>query len=250
MKTYSLIGLTLVIMMSMSIGAPRFPQASTTSTQSNSTDLVLPLTWERSAEASDSVPYGSSPGSAVTDGLALPLDPDQTVFDNGEHTPAANISATPIGNEWASWPQYHGSCRSTFEVRRLRAAFTVVEDVDSVVDLVLFSPYYTEQGDIIPINDNVYVFLNGTLIGQNGGRYGASNAGTNGTAPFANETDGWYQDGSFGPAAVDALQPGTNVLDLIGEEQCKWGGIGRLELKLMGVRVQTSIYLPVVMVGR
>jgi len=102
-----------------------------------------------------------------------------------------------------------------------------------ILDIILFSPFYTDQGNIIPINDNVYVYLNGTFVGQKGTSYGAANAGMAGSAPFANETDGWYQDGSFGSTAADALEPGPNVLDIVSEELCGWGGIGRVEIKLV-----------------
>ena len=205
-----------------------------------SSELTIPLTWVgRSTEDSGSVPLSESLGGAVDAGLSLALDPSQVVFDNGVYTPDVNKNATPEGNEWASWPQWHGSCGQTFEVRHLRATFNLPAGVSDVSDLILFSPFYTVHGDIIPINDNVYVFLNGTFIGQKGTSYGAQNGGLDGTAPFANETDGWFQGGSFGAAAVGALQPGLNTLDLVAEEWCGGeegaggNGIGRLDLKLV-----------------
>jgi hypothetical protein len=198
--------------------------------------LILPLTWVgRSTETSASVPFSDVLGGAVDAGLALALDPNETVFDNGIYTSDANKEATPVGNEWASWPQWHGFCGQTFEVRHLRATFHLPTGIGDVHDLILFSPFYTAHGDIIPINDNVYVFLNGTFIGQKGTSYGASNGGFGGKAPFANETDGWFQDGRFGAAAAAALQPGLNTLDLVAEEWCGEvdNGIGRLDLRLV-----------------
>ena len=175
------------------------------STQLVASDLVIPLNWERSEEALQSIPYSNIPGGAVSSGLNLTPDPYQIVFDNGAHTPEANRTAVPVGNEWASWPQYHGSCRSTFEVRRIHVTFTLDEDIDSFSELILFSPYYSDYGNIIPINDSIYVYLNGELIGKKGTAYCAKNAGKGGSAPFANETDGWYQNGSFGSNAIGFL---------------------------------------------
>lgn len=198
--------------------------------------VILPLTWVgRSSEVPTSVPFSDVPGGAVDAGLELALDPNETVFDNGGHTSDTNRAATPEGNEWVSWPQWHGSCGGTFEVRLLRATFTLPAGIGDVSDLILFSPFYTAHGDIIPVNDNVYVFLNGTFIGQKGTFYGASNGGVGGTAPFANETDGWFQEGHFGEAAAEALHPGLNTLDLVVEESCGpvHNGIGRLDLKLV-----------------
>jgi hypothetical protein len=59
------------------------------------------------------------------------------------------------------------------------------------------------------------------------------NGGVGGTSAVANETDGWYQDGSFGTAAAGALQVGTNTLDFVLEEECSFGGFGLLNFKLM-----------------
>ena len=198
--------------------------------------VIVPLTWMgRSAETPSAVPFSDMLGGAVNAGLALALDPHETVFDNGRYTSDATKAATPAGNEWASWPQWHGFCGETFEVRHLRATFSLPTRISDVRDLILFSPFYTEHGDIIPINDNVYVFLNGAFIGQKGTSYGATSGGSGATAPFANETDGWFQEGRFGAAAAEALQPGRNTLDLVAEEWCAPvdNGIGRLDLKLV-----------------
>ncbi len=201
--------------------------------------LIIPMNWVgRSTEAPASVPFSPTPGGAVSQGLLLALDPSQVVFDNGTYTPQANKDVTPAGNEWASWRQWHGSCFDTYEVRHLRATFNLPTEVNDVSDLILFSPFYTAHGDIIPINDNVYVYLNGTFIGRKGTSYGATNLGVQGTAPFANETDGWFQNGSFGGASVSALQPGLNTVDFVAEEYCGregsgGNGMGRLDLKLV-----------------
>ena len=106
----------------------------------------------------------------------------------------------------------------------------------------MFAPAYADRGNIIPVNDNVYVFINGVRVADRGYSYSAINAGNNGTAPFANETDGWYASGSLGYAAVQALRPGENVIDLVVEEICGSGGIGRLDLKLVFGTPPTLFY--------
>lgn len=202
--------------------------------QTNISEVVIPLEWGRSTEHSSSVPFDNAVGIKVAEGLALPIDPTQVVFDNGLYTPDANKNATPVENEWASWNQWHGSFGETYEVRHLQATFTLPTGLGTVLDLVLFSPFYTDHGDVIPVNDNVYVYLNGTFIGKKGVSYGASKAPGEGVHfDFANETDGWYADGSFGSVAAAALQPGSNVIDIVAEEWYLWGGIGRLDLKLV-----------------
>ena len=135
--------------------------------QTNTRELVIQLTWQRSTEASGSVPFGFSLRSKVADGLSLPLDPSQPVFDNGIYTPPANVAAIPSGNEWASWPQWYGGCNSTFGVRHLRATFTLPVGLGDVLDFILFSPFYTDRGNIIPINDNMYHLNNsGKALGS------------------------------------------------------------------------------------
>jgi hypothetical protein len=197
-------------------------------------ETVITLNWVgRNTEGASTVPFGAAVGSKVGDGLALPLDTNQTIFDNGDHTPAANKAAIASGVQWASWPQWHSSCLAGTEVRHLRATFNLPAGAGTVFDVILFSPYYAAHGNIIPLNDNIYVYLNGTPIGNKGCSYGSVNVGGGGTAPFANETDGWYQDGSFGTAAASALVPGLNTIDIVVEEICSFGGIGRLNLKLL-----------------
>jgi hypothetical protein len=198
-----------------------------------SDSVVISLSWQRSTEGMAAVPFSPVLGGAVADAFALPLDPNQVVFDNGQYTRAVDVAAVPAGNQWASWPQWNGVCETTFESRHFRATFTLQAGAGPVRDFVLFSPFYVGQGDIIPVNDNLYVFLNGVRIGQKGTSYGAINGGKNGTAAFANETDGWYEDGSFGAAAVDVLREGVNTLDVVAEERCDDGGLGKLNLKLV-----------------
>ncbi|MDO8487414.1 MAG: M23 family metallopeptidase [Candidatus Curtissbacteria bacterium] len=94
----------------------------------------------------------------------------------------------------------------------------------------IVSPYY--PNDLLPINDNAYIYLNGNFIKRVGTSYGASNFGMNGTAPYANETDGWAGNGDLGQTASQYLHSGQNIIDIVAGEFCLWGGMGELELIL------------------
>ena len=190
--------------------------------------VVVPLTWVgRSTEVTGSVPKGSSIGSAVSAGLALPLNPNQAVFDNGayhmfDHTP-------PAGVQYASWTQY-GAPFSSWECRHFQASFTLPVGLHNVVGFIVLSPYYTQYGNLIPINDNAYFYLNGTSLGPKGVDYGAGHGDI-----IMYETDGWHADGNFGLAPVASLQVGLNVLDIVTEERSGGGGFGLINVALLDV---------------
>jgi len=202
--------------------------------------VLVPLTWTgRSAESSGGVAYGSSLGSEVSAALALPLDPNQIVFDNGAyHTP----DIMPSGVLWASWPQYSTSLGS-YQARRFQATFTLPVGLHNVVGLSLASPYYTAAGNLIPIDDNSYFYLNGTFIGAKGTSYGASNAPLPVPGLEIHETNGYHQDGNFGLAPVALLQAGINVLDVVDEEYFIGGGTGPLNVMLLDVVPEPSTAL-------
>ena len=188
--------------------------------------VVVPLTWVgRSTEASGTIAAGPTIGSAVAAGLALPLNPNQTIFDNGSYWPFS----APAGNQYATWRHY-GTSWQSWEVRRFQATFTLPAELHDVVGFILFSPYYAAFGDLIPFNDNGYYYLNGTFIGAKGVDYGGTNAGV----PI-NETDGWRANGNFGSVPVALLQPGLNVLDIVAEDRLISGGMGLVNLKLLDV---------------
>jgi hypothetical protein len=192
-------------------------------------EVIVPLTYTgRSTEASGSIAYGATLGSEVPAALALPLNPSQTIFDDGAyHTtdfPPSN------GVSWASWGFYPGS---SYQARHFQATFTLPTGLQNLVGFTLFSPYYMAQGNVIPIDDNSYFYLNGTYIGDKGTSYGASNG--NAASAFIHETNGWNQDGSFGSAPLASLLSGTNVLNIAEEDTGGGGGTGPLEVMLLEV---------------
>jgi hypothetical protein len=194
--------------------------------------VVATLTYVgRSTETSSSVAYGSSLGSEVPAGLSLPLNPNQVIFDNGAYW---NPDIQPNGVVWASWPQY-SPIIGPYQARHFQATFTLPGGLNNVVGLTLFSPYYTAAGNLIPIDDNAYFYLNGTFIGAKGTSYGASNAPLPVPGMDVHETNGWHQDGSFGSSPVALLHAGINVLDIVQEDTYGGGGTGPLNVMLLNV---------------
>lgn len=185
--------------------------------------IYLPLgNWLRSTEAANAVAKGETLGGAVQSGLQLALNPMQTVWDNGTY---ATESKKGKAEHWASW-KHHSS---NYETRHFRATFSFANRRD-VSDFILYSPAYRNLGNIIPINDNLYVFLNGVQVGETGRgtAYGAKQNSD------VKETDGWYAAGSFGPLVAESFSAsGLNTLDLITEENARWGALVRLDLMVV-----------------
>ncbi len=181
---------------------------------------AVQLNWSRSAESGTISCPGI--GQCVDQGRLLDT-PITDVWDNGTFTPLANKNATPPGSEWASWPQ-----TNPIDVRHFRATFefsTVM--APSTITGNLRSPYYSS--DLVPINDNLYIFVSGVLKFTGGTSYGATNGGLSGSSLVSNETDGWYVPGGI---PVSGFLSGINAIDIIVEERAAWGGLGRLELRL------------------
>jgi len=201
--------------------------------------VVVPLTYTgRSTETAGSIAYGSSLGSEVSAALALPLDPNQTIFDGGAyHTE----DITPTGVVWASWPIYGSP--DQYQARHFRTTFTLPAGIGTIVGFTLFSPYYTAAGNFVPIDDNSYFFLNGTYIGVRGTSYGASNAPLDVPGLEIHETNGWHQDGSFGSGPVPSLLAGANTLDIVEEDDFGGGSTGPLNLLLITVPEPTTAWL-------
>lgn len=201
-------------------------------------EIIKPqITWQRSTEAQDKVVLETSIGSKIQEALTLPLDPNQTVFDNGVFTPAVNKANVPFGNQWASWKQYSAagpaSCGNVFELRHFQGKFNLPSGL-TINTITLDSPYYTDSAltNEVPVNDNAYIFINGVEVKRVGTSYGAVNRGLGGTAPIANETDGWIGNGNLSSNAVTLLHSGENVIDIVAGEWCVWGGLGKVDLKL------------------
>jgi hypothetical protein len=143
---------------------------------------------------------------------------------------------------WASWPFYFWG---GYQARHFQATFVLPTELHDVVGFTLFGPYYTGAGDFIPIDDNIYLFLNGTYIGAKGTDYGASNAPLSVPGLDIHETNGWHQDGTFGVAPLGLLYPGTNVLDIVAEDRLGGGGTGPLNVLLLDQVPEPATWLMV-----
>lgn len=180
-------------------------------------DLTVPdgsptFSWARSAMA-DRV-AATTTGACVPEALALPTDPSW-VWDSGDYTPAASAAdGLAAGRVWASWDQVN-----TVDCHLLELTVEVPTCGDYGA-LQIASPWY----DGIPINDNVYVVVDGVIVLQSGTTLGAGHGGPA-------ETDTWMAEGAEIP--IVSLSPGTNVVQFVVEEYASWGGLGYLEPTLV-----------------
>lgn len=196
-----------------------YPAANITAQGEASSTVYLDVAWERSPESATL--NGGRIGAAVEQALRLPTSPS-AVWDNGAATPEINRRSVPTGYQWASWQQRH-----SVDLRRFKGVFILPDGVDpSTTEGVLFDPFYA--ADIVPVNDNVYVYVNGQRQLAAGTNYGARNGGYAGRSAVANETDGWYIPGGI---VLSGLRAGVNTIDLIVEERNVWGGLGYLMLR-------------------
>jgi len=197
------------------------------------------LTWQRSAETAGAIAHFPGYGGQwdpETDGFAIPLNETQVVWDNGAYHTAPG---TPTGS-FASWnykgvigtqgPSYDPSYGS--DLRRFHATFTMPDGCT-----VTGGTLSTVGFDGIPINDNVYVFVNEDLIFWGGTRAnvlptfeGMSGIQALRGATDPPETDRWYIPGTLPP--LTNLVSGTNRIDVFTEENERWGGLGELVMSL------------------
>ncbi len=192
------------------------------------------LAWQRSLEPDDTMFFpGYGAAWTPTQAFAIPLDPEQKVWDNGLYY---NNSAL-TGRDWASWKYAYnngGSYDGYSDLRRFQATFTI-PDGYTVTGGSLYVPHYTSG---IPINDNVYIFVNGedNLLFWGGtrvytGQIPNTFLGVTGRAAARGttepkETDLWYIPGTI--PEVTGFIPDENVIDIFTEENERWGGMGKL----------------------
>lgn len=199
------------------------------------------LEWQRSAEIQDGIAHFPGYGGQwdpITEGFTIPLDPSQMVWDNGiYHTPPGTPTGSYaswnykgiLGVEGPGWDQNYGS-----DLRRFQATFDMPDGC-----IVTGGKLSTIGFNGIPINDNVYVFVDGDLIFWGGTRVNqipdglfqgmAGIQALRGSTQPA-ETDRWYIPGTL--PALTNLTTGTNYIDVFTEENERWGGIGELFLSL------------------
>ncbi len=168
--------------------------------------------WERSAMA-DRV-AGASIGSCIGDAIALPTSP-AWVWDSGDYTPPGSATeGTAAGRIWASWDQVNSiDChffRLTVDVPA--CGFTAIR---------LSSPWFLG----VPINDNVYIVVDGATIWSGGTTLGGGGGGPA-------EVDYWMA-GTIADLDASLFTVGSNEIDIVTEEYASWGGLGYLEPTLV-----------------
>lgn len=210
----------------------------------NETGTFMPdLAWQRSSEPTTFFfpNYGAEwiPAQA----FAILLDPEQTVWDNGiDDYP--NTPPITDGREWASWKYAYtepdgGSYANYSDLRRFQATFTIPAGY-IITSGSLYAPHFTGG---IPINDNVYIFVNGednllfwggTRVNEIGGTF----LGIPGIPALHGEfyvdepmeTGSWYIPGTI--PDVTGFVSDSNSIDIFTEENEQWGGMGKLVLEL------------------
>ncbi|MDH4140943.1 MAG: hypothetical protein OEV43_10295, partial [Coriobacteriia bacterium] len=202
------------------------------------------LTWMRSEEPTATLDFpGYGTQWTKEQAFAIPLDPEQVVWDNGAYYNPGGV--TP-GVNWASWKYRStdpdgGSYNGFSDLRRFRATFNLPTGA-TVTGGELRAKASHVAG--IPINDNLYVFLNeelefwgGTRVytGQVPGTFmGVAGVSAARGTVEPRETDRWYIPGTF--PDISGFVSGANAVDVFTEENERWGGMGELELELDCVR--------------
>jgi len=211
------------------------------------------LTWSRSLESAVAVFPGYGAQWTQGQGFAIPT-PDALVWDGG-------LSGYYIGYSfrsdisWASWictQNPSGKSTSGTDLRRFNATFDI--PAGYTVTGGTLGSVNSGYEDVIPINDNIYIFVNGGLLFW-GGTIEVVNPGTthfllmerrdteSQTAQSKKdfpETDGWYMDGTFPAIPSGLFVEGPNALDVFAEEF--WTGGGMHELGLTLQVEQTTCY--------
>lgn len=173
-----------------------------------SADLSLSYRWARSAM--DARVGAESLGTCTAAALALPTEAAE-VWDDGVYTPAEYAAdGLAAGRHWASWDQVNPVDCHLFQLT------VEVPACPAASSLRLVSPWF----DGAPINDDVYVYVDGVAVLSAGTSLGAAQNG-----PM--ETASWMAEPLDIPLTL--LSPGTHVLDLVVQEYAGWGGLGYLE---------------------
>jgi hypothetical protein len=211
--------------------------------------LYPELTWQRSSESNVAVHPGYGAQWTKEQGFAIALDSSTTVWDGGTGTGSQYFTgySTRSDISWASWNcTQPGEPSSTgTDLRRFQATFDIPVGY-SVTGGTLGSvnPGYE---NVIPMNDNIYIFVNEELIFW-GGTISIPSLDPTRThflgvlrrdtepqnQPAFPETDGWHMDGAIPAISSSLFVEGANVLDVFAEELWTGGGMHELGLTLEG----------------
>ena len=182
------------------------------------------------------------------------------IWDNGNYFDKYKIQNADVSYDWASW-SHHGISGDTtnkgqYSIRRFAAYVEYSQAQLDALQNVFLAPK-DELGNrsyLFPINDNAFVFINGTLVYWGGtdivsgdNQFGALNrtafmnkngikvrSGVNDVFKTVYpHTDGWCIDLEENKDAVNIkslLTSGFNRIDIITDEYWEGGGMNRLYL--------------------
>ena len=204
------------------------------------------LTWTRSSESTVAVYPGYGAQWTQEQGFAITLDPLAAVWDGGTVGQYFTGYSTRNDISWASWvctQNASGKSTSGTDLRRFNATFNIPAGYNVTGGtLGSVNPGY---GNVIPMNDNIYIFVNQDLLFWGGtiSLTGLDPARTTflgmtrrdtqpqNKAAFP-ETDGWYMDGTIPAISSGSFNEGANNLDVFAEELWTGGGMHELGLTL------------------
>jgi len=169
---------------------------------------------------------------------------DAVVWDNSLYD---TVNPYINGVDYASWLYNHtnpnGLGYNGYSDLRLFKTNFIIPDNISINNVKLGVLNYPDR---IPINDNVYVYVNGYLqfwggtranvINTHEGMVGHQAIGYNSGHQL--ETDGWYIPGTF--PTLNHINQGNNILEVFTEENERWGGLGKLIITVEGKTVDQS----------
>jgi hypothetical protein len=206
------------------------------------------LTWKRSSEEAVAVYPGYGAQWTKEQGFAIAFDPSAVVWDGGTGSQYFTGYSTTSDISWASWvctQNPSGKSLTGTDLRRFQATFDITEGY-SVTGGTLGSVNLGYE-DVIPMNDNIYIFVNDELIFWGGtisvldparthflGMERRPTEPQHSHTPDFPETDGWYMSGTIPEVSSSLFVEGSNVLDVFAEEFWTGGGMHELGLTLQG----------------
>ena len=204
------------------------------------------LTWTRSSESNVAVFPGYGAQWTQEEGFNILPDPLAEVWDGG--TPGQYFTGYSIRDDisWASWictQNQSGKSLTGTDLRRFNATFDI--PVGYTVTGGTLGSVNSGYGDVIPMNDNIYIFVNEELIFWGGTIsldqldptrthfLGMERRPTQPQDQIAfPETDGWHMDGTIPAISSSLFIEGANNLDVFAEELWTGGGMHELGLTL------------------
>jgi len=200
------------------------------------------LTWSRSSELDVAVFPGYGAKWTQAEGFTIP-HPLIEVWDGGTLGQYFTFYSTRGDISWASWACTQPGTPSTTgtDLHRFNATFNIPAGYNVTGGtLGSVNPGYE---DVIPMNDNIYIFVNEKLLFW-GGTIKVVDPGTTHflgmerrdtepqDKPEFPETDGWHMDGTFPAIPSGLFTEGSNQLDVFAEDFWTGGGMHELGLTL------------------